>query len=93
MQTKRKRETKKYPLSVGNLALADESLSLHQKPKAKPQRPKLRLVEYITEEDSEAEVLAQAKNIIAGFGLSLMFCVLWFFTVLLLYRFVKPLIS
>jgi hypothetical protein len=95
MQTKRTRprQAQTYLQSAGNLARADESLGLYQKPKAKPQAPKLRLVENIAEEDPEADVLAQAQDFILGIGLSLTLCVLWFFTVLVLYRIVKLLIS
>ncbi len=70
MQPKGKRETKKYPQSAGNLALADESLSLLQKPKAKTRSPRLSVVQGITEEEFEVDALAPATGIINGIRLS-----------------------
>ena len=82
MQTKRKRETKEYPQSEGNLALADESRGLLQKPKGKTLSPVLGVVQDITEEASKADALAPAKGIIVGIGLSIM---LWCLIILVIY--------
>ena len=81
MQTKGKRETKKYPQSAGNLALADESLGVLQKPKAKTRSPWLSVVQDITEEESEVDALAPATGIINGIRLSI---TLWCLIVLVL---------
>lgn len=70
MATKRKRETKKYPLSEGNLAVADESLGVLHKPKAKPLSPVLGVAQDISEEHLEVEAFAPSKGMIAGLGLS-----------------------
>ena len=69
MQTKGKRETRQYPQSWGNLALADESLGVLQTPKAKTGFPRLSVVQDITEE--EVAALAPAMGIINGIRLSL----------------------
>src|SRR6266849_6749618 len=53
-QTPAQRETRKYPQSVGNLALADESLGVLQTPKAKTRSPRLSVVQDITEEEVDA---------------------------------------
>jgi hypothetical protein len=82
MQKKRKPETKKYPQSEGNLALADEGLGLLRKPKAKTLSPVLRVVQDITEEDSEADALGPATGIIVGIGLSSM---LWCLIILVMF--------
>ena len=82
MQTKRKRETKEYPQSEGNLALADESQGLFQQPKGKTLSPVLGVVQDITEEASKADALAPAKGIIVGIGLSIM---LWCLIILVIY--------
>jgi hypothetical protein len=71
MQTKGKRETRQYPQSWGNLALADESLAVLQTPKAKTRSPQLSLVQDITEEEVEIEALAPTMGIINGIRLSL----------------------
>jgi acetyl-CoA carboxylase beta subunit len=72
MQTKKQLETRQYPQSWGNLALADESLDLLQIPKAKTRSPRLSVVQDITEE--EVDALALTTGIINGIRLSL---VLW----------------
>ena len=72
MQTKGQRETRQYPQSCGNLALADESLGVLQIPKAKTRSPRLSVVQDITEE--EVDALALTTGIINGIRLSL---VLW----------------
>ena len=58
-----------HPQSRGNLALADESLSLLQKPQAKTRSPRLSVVRDITEE--EVDALAPATGFINGVPLSL----------------------
>ena len=68
---KGKRETRQYPQSWGNLALADESLAVLQTPKAKTRSPQLSLVQDITEEEVEIEALAPTMGIINGIRLSL----------------------
>ena len=70
MQRKDKRETRQYPQSWGNLALADESLGVLQTPKAKTCSPRLSVVQDITEE--EVDALALTTGIINGIRLSLM---------------------
>jgi hypothetical protein len=70
-QTTAQRETRQYPQSWGNLALADESLALLQTPKAKTRSPQLSLVPDITEEEVEIEALAPTMGIINGIRLSL----------------------
>ena len=69
MQTKGQRETRQYPQSVGNLALADESLGVFQTPQAKTRTPRLSLVPDITEDEIDA--LAPATGILNGIRLSL----------------------
>ena len=69
MQTKEQQETRQYPQSWGNLALADESLGVLQKPKAKTRSPRLSLVQDIAEE--EVDALALTTGIINGIRLSL----------------------
>ena len=71
MQAKRKRETRTYPQAAGNLALADESLAVLQRPKANTRSPQLSLVQDITEEEVEMEALAPTIGIINGIRLSL----------------------
>lgn len=71
MQTKGQRETRQYSQSWGNLALADESLNVLQKPNAKTSSPRLSVVQDITE---EVDALALTTGIINGIRLSL---VLW----------------
>jgi hypothetical protein len=58
-----------HPQSRGNLALADESLSILQKPQAKTRFPRLSVVRDITEE--EVDALAPATGFINGVRLSL----------------------
>jgi hypothetical protein len=70
-QTTAQRETRQYPQSWGNLALADESLAVLQTPKAKTRSPQLSLVQDITEEEVEIEALAPTMGIINGIRLSL----------------------
>jgi hypothetical protein len=62
IQTKGQRETPQCPQSGGNLALADESLGVLQKPKAKTPSPRLSVVPDITEE--EVDALAPTTGII-----------------------------
>ena len=71
MQTKEQRETRQYPQSWGNLALADESLAVRQTPQAKTRSPQLSLVPDITEEEVEIEALAPTMGIINGIRLAL----------------------
>ena len=71
MQTKGQRETRQYPQSWGNLALADESLGILQTPKAKTRSPRLSMVQDITEEEVEVDALAPMTGIINGILLSL----------------------
>ena len=72
MQTKGQRETRQYPHSWGNLALADESLGVLQPPKAKTCSPRLSMVQDIAEEEVEIEALALTTGMINGIRLSLM---------------------
>ena len=69
MQTKGQRETRQYPQSVGNLALADESLDTFHTPQAKTRPPRLSLVPDITEDEIDA--LAPTTGIMTGIRLSL----------------------
>jgi hypothetical protein len=69
MQTTAQRETRQYPQSWGNLALADESLGVLQTPKAKTPSPRLSVVQDIAE---EVDALALTTGIINGIRLSLM---------------------
>ena len=69
MQTTAQRETRQYPQSWGNLALADESLDVLQTPKAKTRSPRLSVVQDIAE---EVDALALTTGIINGIRLSLM---------------------
>lgn len=70
-QTKGKRETRRYPQSWGNLALADENLAVLQIPKAKIRPPRLSVVQDITEEEAEIEALVPTMGIVNGIRLSL----------------------
>ncbi len=70
MPTKRERESKKYPQSEGNFAVADESLGVPQKPKAKPLSPVLGVAQDISEEHLEVEAFVASKGMMAGLGLS-----------------------
>ena len=69
MQTTGPWETRQYPQSWGNLALADESLGVLQPPKAKTRSPRLSVVQDITEE--EVDTLALTTGMINGIRLSL----------------------
>ena len=69
MKAKEQRETRQYPQSWGNLALADESLGVLQPPKAKTRSPRLSVVQDITEE--EVDALAATTGILNGIRLSL----------------------
>ena len=71
MPTKRTRKTLTYPQSVGNLALADDSLGLLHTPKAKICSLQVRLVQDRTEEKSEGEALAPITGMMNGIRLSL----------------------
>jgi hypothetical protein len=78
-QTKGQRDTRQYPHSWGNLALADESLAILQTPKAKTRSPRLSVVQDMTEE--EVDTLAPTTGIINGIRLSL---TLWSLIVLII---------
>jgi hypothetical protein len=69
MQTTGPWETRQYPQSWGNLALANESLGL-QPPEAKTRSPRLSRVQDIAEEQGDA--LALTTGMINGIRLSLM---------------------
>lgn len=71
MQATAQRETRQYPQSWGNLALADESLGVLQTPKAKTRSPRLSVVPDITEEEVEVDALAPTTGIINRIRLSL----------------------
>lgn len=81
MRPNQEPEIKTYLHTEGNLALTDKSLGLLQKPKPKP---RLRLVEDITEQEDTSEVLA--KEIIPIAGMSLLLCIMWFIIILVIYR-------
>ena len=70
MQTKGQWEPRQYPQSWGNLALADESLGVLQKPTAKTRSPRLSRVQDIAEE--QGDTLALTTGMINGIRLSLM---------------------
>jgi hypothetical protein len=70
MQTTGPWETRQYPQSWGNLALANESLGVLQKPTAKTRSPRLSRVQDIAEEEGDA--LALTTGMINGIRLSLM---------------------
>jgi hypothetical protein len=72
MHTNETRETRQYPQSWGNLALADESLGVLQPPKGKTRSSRLSVVQDITEEEVEIEALALTTGMINGVRLSLM---------------------
>lgn len=72
MQTTGQRETRQYPQSWGNLALADESLGVLQPPKAKTRSPRLSMVQDTAEEDGAIEALALTTGMMNGIRLSLM---------------------
>ena len=82
MPTKPKRTTRQNPQSVGNLAVADESLGVYHTPKAKIRSPQLRLVQDRTEEESEIETLAPTIGMMNGIRLSL---TLWSLIVVIIY--------
>ncbi len=69
MQTKGQWEPRQYPQSWGNLALADESQGVLQKPTAKTRSPRLSVVQDITED--EVDTLALTTGMINGIRLSL----------------------
>ena len=70
METKEQWETRQYPQSWGNVALANESLGVLQPPKAKTRFPRLSVVQDMTEEQGDA--LALTTGMINGIRLSLM---------------------
>jgi len=70
-----------HPQSVGNVALADESLGGLHASRAKPLAPRLRVVRDVTEEEGETEALAPTMGMINGLRLSL---TLWSLIVLLI---------
>jgi hypothetical protein len=73
MQAKRKRETRTYPQSAGNLALADESLAVLQRPKANTRSLVAgRGTGHYGEEYPAVDVLAPARGVMMGTGLSIM---------------------
>ena len=72
MQTTGPWETRQYPQSWGNLALADESLGVRQPPQAKTRSPRLSRVQDSAEEEVEIEALALTTGMINGIRLSLM---------------------
>ena len=72
MQTTEQRDTRQYPHSWGNLALADESLGVRQPPKAKTRSPRLSMVQDSAEKEVEIEALALTTGMINGVRLSLM---------------------
>jgi hypothetical protein len=78
MQTKGQRETRQYPHSWGNLALADESLAVRRPPKAKTRSARLSVVQNMTE---EVDALAPTTGIVNGIRLSL---TLWSLIVLII---------
>lgn len=69
-QATAQRETRQYPQSWGNLALAEESLGIVQTAKAKVRSSRLSLVQDMTEEDVEIEALAPTMGMINGLRLS-----------------------
>ena len=79
MQTKGQRDTRQYPHSWGNVALADESLAVLKTPKAKTRSPRLSVVQDMTEE--EVDALAPTTGIVNGIRLSL---TLWSLIVLII---------
>jgi hypothetical protein len=78
MQTKGQRETRQYPHSWGNVALADESLGVLQPHKAKTRSPRLSVVQDMTE---EVAALAPTTGIVNGIRVSL---TLWSLIVLII---------
>ena len=82
MPTNPQQTTRPYSQSVGNVALADENLGVHQTSKAKTRSPQLRLVQDRTEEESEIEALAPTIGMINGIRLSL---TLWSLIVVIIY--------
>jgi hypothetical protein len=79
---KRKPNTMSYPKSEGNLALADEGLTVLQKPEDKTLSPVPHRVQDIAEEYPDVDTLSPAVGIISGIGLSVM---LWCLIVLVIY--------
>ena len=82
MHTTRKRHTKMYPRSEGNVAVVDESLGVPQQPKAKTRSPVRGLGQDVTEDASHVDALVPATGIVVGIGLSIM---LWCFIILVAY--------
>ena len=82
MHTIRKRKTKTYLQSEGNVAVVDESLGVFQQPKAKTLSPVRGMAQGMTEEVSNADALAPATGIVVGIGLSAM---LWCLIVFVMY--------
>ena len=82
MPTNPQRTLGPFPQSVGNVALADESLGLLQTPKTKTRSPQVRLAPDRTEEESEVEALAPTIGMINGIRLSL---TLWSLIVIIIY--------
>ena len=68
--------TRQYPQAWGNLALADESLGVHQIPQAKTRSPLLSVVRDIMEDEVEIDALNPTMGIVNGIRLSL---TLWSF--------------
>jgi hypothetical protein len=82
MPTKQARRTQTYPQSVGNVALADDSLGLLQESTAGT-RPRLQAVGQATiEEVANSDALAPAIGMTVGLVLSIM---LWGLIILALY--------
>ncbi len=81
MQKKGQRDTRQYPHSWGNLALADQSLAVLQPPKAKVRSPRLSVVQDMTEDEVEFDALAPTTGIVNGIRLSL---TLWSLIVLII---------
>ena len=69
MQKKGQRETRQYPQSWGNLALAHENQGVLQKPKAKTHSHRLSVVLDIPEDEIDA--LAPTMGILNGIRLSI----------------------
>jgi len=82
MPTNPQRRLEQYPQSVGNVALAKESLGLLQTPKAKTRSPQVRLVQDMIEEESGVEALAPTIGMMNGIRLSL---TLWSLIVIIIY--------
>ena len=70
-QTTAQRESRPSPQSWGNLAFADESLGVHQAPKAETRALRLSVVQDSTAEEAEVDALAPTMGIINGIRLAL----------------------